>query len=175
MKFNNIQNKFIDVDGKTHWLSRSVAVVVTVILNNEKVLLVKRGTFATQGGKWCNPCGYLDWNESSTQASKREVWEETGLRIDEIIDNPDSVVFESLIHPWDIVTSPDLNHNQDIAIYHGISFSSEVEPILTNKNCEEGEIDESKWVLLSDLDKYDFAFNHDKRVLKYLRHILDSK
>lgn len=173
-KFKNIENKNIEIDGKLHWLSRSVAVVATVLLNNEKVLIVKRGYKTTQPGKWCNPCGYLDWNESSTQASIREIWEETGLDITEITDNPDSIIFESLIHPWDIVTNHEINDNQDIALYHGISFTSDIEPEIHNKNCEEGEIDEVKWVSINDLDKYEFAFNHDKRILKYIRYTLDK-
>ena len=175
-EFKNIPNEFIEKDGKQRWLSRSLAVVVTVILNGEKVLIVKRGPNMTQPDKWCNPCGYLDWNESGTQASMREIWEETGLDISDIIDsNPDSVTFQSMISPWDIVTSPELNHNQDIALYYGICFNSKEDPIVTNKNCEEGEIEEVKWVKFEELKDYEFAYNHDKRIIKYLNYIKNNK
>lgn len=173
--FKNIPNNPIQLDDKTHWLSRSLAVVVTIILNNEKVLIVQRGKNTTQSNKWCNPCGYLDWNESGTQCSIREVWEESGLDLGDIIENnPDSITFQSMIEPWDIVTSPDLNHNQDIALYYGICISSKKIPKVHNKNCEKGEIKEAKWIRFDELKDHEFAFNHDNRILKYLNYIKNS-
>lgn len=171
-KFKNIPNQSILHNGETRWLSRSLAVVVTIILNGEKALIVKRGKNMTQSGKWCNPCGYLDWNESGTQCCYRELWEETGLDIKEMIEeNPDIVIFDSMIYPWDIVTNPDLNHNQDVALYYGISIKTDSEPEVHNKNCEEGEIDEVKWINIEELNNYDFAYNHDKRILKFINYI----
>lgn len=185
---NKPNHVIIDSDGNPHWVSRSLAVVVTIILNNKKVLLVKRGPKISSPGKWCNPCGYLDWNESATQCALREVWEETGFDLSEVLMNdgilygPDSKYkpniesdFISLSYPWDIVTNPELNHNQDIALYFGVSIKTDKDPILTNKNSEEGEIDEAKWVNISDLSKYKFSFNHDKRIMKFLKHIQDGK
>ena len=32
-----------------------------------------------EGGKWCFPCGYLDWDETLEEAASRELYEETGL------------------------------------------------------------------------------------------------
>jgi len=170
--FKNTPNEFVDKDGKTKWLSRSLAVVVTVILNGEKALIVKRGNKISHSNKWCNPCGYLDWDESGTQASFREVWEESGLDIGEIIDtNPDSISFQSMIDPWDIVTNPELNHNQDVALYYGICINSDVEPEIHNRNCEEGEILDTKWVRIEDLINFEFAFGHENRILKYIDYI----
>lgn len=183
--FENKPNHIVvDIDGNPNWISRSMAVVVTVILNNEKVLLVKRGPKTSSSGKWCNPCGYLDWNENATQCALREVWEETGLNLSEVYTNegitygPDSKYkpeiesdFISLSHPWDIVTDPNLNHNQDIALYFGVSIKTNKEPSVTNKNCEKGEIDDVKWVDIKNINRYNFAFNHDKRIVKFLKHI----
>lgn len=171
-KFNNVPNELIIHNGENKWLSRSLVVVVTVILNNEKALIVKRGSNMTQPGKWCNPCGYLDWNESGTQASIREVWEETGIDLSKIIEeSPEKIYYQSMFNPWDIITNPKLNHNQDVALYYGICINSEDEPEIHNKNCEEGEIDEVRWVKFDELKDYDFAFNHDKIIIKYLNHI----
>jgi ADP-ribose pyrophosphatase YjhB (NUDIX family) len=99
MKFNNRQNEcIIHPEKKTQvFLSRSVAVVVKVI-RNDKVLFVKRGTSVSHTGKWCMPCGYLDYDETLKEAAMRELYEETGyiassvedfelIRID---DNPHS-------------------------------------------------------------------------------------
>ena len=43
----------------------------------EKVLLVRR----TDNGKWAVPGGYMEAGESFSEACRREVWEETGLRV----------------------------------------------------------------------------------------------
>lgn len=170
--FKNTPNEFVEKDGKTRWLSRSLAVVVTVILNGEKALIVKRGPKISHPDKWCNPCGYLDWDESGTQASMREVWEESGLDIGDIIENnPDSITFQSMLEPWEIVTNPELNHNQDVALYYGICIKSKKDPKVHIKNCEEDEILEAKWVKIDELKNYEFAFNHDKRIIKYLNYI----
>lgn len=173
--FDNKPNHVvIDEHGNSHWISRSMAVVVTIILNDEKVLLVKRGPKISSPGKWCNPCGYLDWNESATQCVLREVWEETGLDLTELI-NTDKIKINLLNYPWDLVTNPSLNHNQDIALYFGVTLEMDEEPILTNEYCEEGETEDVKWVALKSLHGYEFAFNHDKRIEKFLKHIENVK
>ena len=42
--------------------------------------MVKRtGTYA---GKWCIPCGYVEWGEEIRAAAQRELTEETGLKAD---------------------------------------------------------------------------------------------
>ena len=43
----------------------------------ERVLLVRR----TDNGKWAVPGGYMQAGESFSEACKREVWEETGLKV----------------------------------------------------------------------------------------------
>ena len=44
----------------------------------EKVLLTRR----RDNGSWCVPGGYMEPGESMTEACIREVWEETGLRVE---------------------------------------------------------------------------------------------
>ncbi len=172
-KFENKPNHIVkDDSGKAHWISRSLATVTTIILNNEKVLLVKRGSKISSPNKWCNPCGYLDWNESATQCAMREVFEETGLDITEISE--ENIEFNMMKYPYDIVTNPTLNYNQDVALYFGLSITSAEDPIITNKYCEEGETDDVRWVNIKDLGEYDFAFNHDKRIMKFINYIKDK-
>lgn len=44
----------------------------------ERVLLTQR----TDNGRWCLPGGGMDPGESASEAIIREVWEETGLRVE---------------------------------------------------------------------------------------------
>lgn len=54
--------------------------VAAIILKDTKILLVKRqGSYA---GKWCIPCGHVEWGEDVRAAAIREVREETGLEVD---------------------------------------------------------------------------------------------
>jgi 8-oxo-dGTP pyrophosphatase MutT (NUDIX family) len=43
-----------------------------------QILLLNR----SDGRGWCLPCGWVDVHESPVQAAVREVWEETGLRVE---------------------------------------------------------------------------------------------
>ena len=51
--------------------------VVVVVVENERVLLTKREDFHV----WCLPGGAIEPNESVDEAAVREVFEETGLRV----------------------------------------------------------------------------------------------
>lgn len=169
MEFKNKPNHVIKgPDGKNHWISRSLAVVTVVILNKEKVLLVKRGKKQTASGKWCNPCGYLDWDESATQCVHRELWEETGLSLNRL-----KIDFYAIDSPWDIVTEPTLNRNQDIALYYGVSIIGDT-PIVTNKFSND-EIDDVKWVNLNEISQFEIAFKHDKRIEKFINFMNENK
>jgi ADP-ribose pyrophosphatase YjhB (NUDIX family) len=55
-----------------------VAVVITA---GERVLLGRRarGPYA---GRWCIPCGYVEWDEDVRAAARREMIEETGLEVE---------------------------------------------------------------------------------------------
>ena len=70
---------------KGPWFSRSVAVATAVILqDNEQwyILAGQRGTGTPDyQGYWNLPCGYLDYNEDAKTAAAREVFEETGIKL----------------------------------------------------------------------------------------------
>ena len=65
-------------NGEELWISRSVVVacVVARITDEHKieVLVEKRGPEVSATGRWCFPCGYLDYDEDLTQAVIREVY-----------------------------------------------------------------------------------------------------
>jgi len=66
----------------------------TVVLKDNKVLLVKRSASLLEGGKWGVIGGYVERDETGAEAAMREVFEETGYRAKNlqlltIRDNPD--------------------------------------------------------------------------------------
>ena len=61
-----------------HYKNPTVGVAV-IVMKGDKILLVKR--LGSYEGMWCIPCGHLEWNEDVRQAAKREIKEETGLKI----------------------------------------------------------------------------------------------
>lgn len=75
-------------DNKEYWISRSVAVIAYIfyhnIINNKLFVLAdKRGQGTPDfQGYWNCPCGYLDFDETLSEAASREVFEETGYVID---------------------------------------------------------------------------------------------
>jgi ADP-ribose pyrophosphatase YjhB (NUDIX family) len=77
--------------------SRSVAVTAVVLAwdtetGSFRALVGERGSAVDQAGKWCLPCGYLDWDESLVDAVHREVFEETGIDLRALEEAGDAVV-----------------------------------------------------------------------------------
>lgn len=56
-----------------------------IILQNSanQILLIKR-SYNPSKGKWSIPAGFLEFGENSEQGAKREVFEEVGLKINEL-------------------------------------------------------------------------------------------
>lgn len=171
-KFGNKQNEFINkhnIGNRGFWVSRSCAVVGIVICKIDKnyyVLINKRGNSMSHSGKYNLCCGYLDWNESGSQALVREVFEETGVNIN-YIKNHFKLIYNFTKEPKYINTNPSDNA-QNISLTYGLIFESDRLLNTTSEHCEEGEVDDIKWLNIKYLENIDFAFNHDKKVKKFL-------
>jgi len=72
---------------------RPIAGVGVVVFRNEEVLLVKRKKDPYKG-QWCIPGGKQRLGETVTQATRRELMEETGVEVNELtlIDVIDIIV-----------------------------------------------------------------------------------
>lgn len=168
-KFNNRPNNSHEVDGKIIWVSRSVALVGVIIAKNKNedyVLIGKRGSgSADYQGLWNVPCGYLDWDENGHEGIYREIYEETGLYIPDIIENK-YIIDNHMKQPFFVGTNIDENR-QNVSLSYGLYFECEELPYLTNEHSEEDEVSEVKWIKISEINGYKFAFNHDIRIKNY--------
>jgi 8-oxo-dGTP diphosphatase len=156
-----MKNFEFEHEGKKYWYSRSVAVLGMIIGIDENkqlyVLANKRGQNTPDfQGCWCMPCGYLDFGETTEQAVIREVWEETGVKLemdDFYLHSVDSIPEDEKQN----VTIRYMNNPIDINKYQ-----------LTKENAEDGEVDDVKWIACAEIDKYEWAFNHNDLIKKYI-------
>jgi 8-oxo-dGTP pyrophosphatase MutT (NUDIX family) len=172
-KFNNVHNKcHTTVNGNQVWESRSVAVnclVILKIINEYFILIGKRGNGSPDNvGKWNIPSGYMDYNETGTAACYREVWEETGVDIDDIKGD---VILNLLEEPWYVNTDPTENR-QNISLRYGIIINTDYFPDFSFENNEPDEVAELKWVNIKHINKYDFAFKHDIVIQQFVNRFI---
>lgn len=174
MKFNNKQNSsIISEDGTELWLSRSVAVTVCLIVihrNQPYILTNQRGTGTPDyAGYWNLVCGYLDYDETVQEAAIREVWEECGINAIELMNNSEVVYFDP---PWDVTSSP-RNAKQNVTTHHGLVAKVNQLPPVSNAYNEPNETSDIRWLALEEVSKFEFAFNHQNRIQKFVQYIAD--
>lgn len=156
------------IDGKKYWIARSIAVAGFIFKesdNNELCVLAnKRGPGTPDfQGHWNCPCGYLDFDETLAEACSREIWEECGIKIEpgklilHYVDDSPLGNRQNITHRFTAF----LNKKQDTSI----SIGSE---------SEEDEVLDVKWIPISEVDNYKWAFNHDK-ILKEVSKSHESK
>lgn len=149
-----MRNFPVTVEGKEYWISRSVATVgfIFTVDNGLRVLAVKRGKGAPDNiGKWCAPCGYLDYDETLRECCCREVLEETGLKIR-----------RNSLQPFGVDDVPTGRQNithrfWDFSINYG---GQTVYPGGTEPN----EIEDVEWIGMSELNHYEWAFGHKRLI-----------
>jgi len=158
--FSIIDNK----TGREYWISRSVAVLGIVIgtdIYGVKYVLAEQRGIGTPDleyvGKWCLPCGYLDFDETCKQAVAREVVEETG------VDIP-SESFELV----EINDLPSSDKRQNITFRFKTELKGYISDFeLTNRFSEVNEVMNVKWICILDINHYEWAFNHEEIIKKY--------
>jgi 8-oxo-dGTP pyrophosphatase MutT (NUDIX family) len=84
----------------------------------------------------------------------RELYEETGLLID-----------EGLVKLIGYEDSPEANRQNVTFRFAAFIEDATTDEFTFSKKHNEGkEVGEIKWIKMSDVDKYMWAFNHDKRI-----------
>lgn len=143
-----MKNFPVKVDGNEYWISRSIAVVTyvfTLIDGVPHVLANKRGPgLPNNVGKWNAPSGFLDYDEDLDHAAMREVFEETGVKI-----------YWAHLNLLEVDSSP-LRPNQVVLVRYYATYEGDPN-VITNKYCEPNEVDEVKWIPISEIDNYEWS------------------
>ena len=136
--------------GETVWVHRSIAVAGFIFcrINNEWCVLAnQRGEGAPDfQGYWNCPCGYLDFDETLAEACSREIYEETGVKIE-----------------------PSALYMRFMAVVDESHIGISTNAIKGQLGGEENEVKAIMWVKISDLDNYQWAFNH-KHLIEGIFH-----
>ena len=83
--------------GLEHFPNMGVGAAVVIRNAGGQVLMVQRSARQFGAGRWCFPCGYVEWGEDIREAARREAREEAG--IDVVIGAP--VWVETNLHQPD--------------------------------------------------------------------------
>ena len=168
-KIMSRENRMIKGEnGEELWISRSVVVICVVARitdeNKIEILAEKRGPLVSATGRWCFPCGYLDYDEDLTDAVIREVQEETGYTLE-----------RKDVNFIDINSKPD-GKKQNVIIRH-IAFIDNHKNQISDFKLDTNEVTELKWIEIGesvsnifniDVNKLDcvkWAFNHKSLII----------
>lgn len=158
------------IDGKERWISRSVAVAVSIYTFVDGKLCIlanKRGTGLpgqnfSNPGKWNVVSGFIDYDETLKEACIREVHEETGVDIS-------NVELKLML----IDDSPKRSGQVILFRYIGFYYNPKNKITLTNKYSEPKEVDDVKFIPINELDNYDWTSeNHKEKIKEYGNYIL---
>ena len=155
-----MKNFEFEHEGKKYWYSRSICAVALLFATDYTgkwhVLANKRGL--DEKHKWNCPVGYLDFEETIVECAAREVYEETGLKI-----SPD------VLHLVFINDNPK-EAKQNVAFRYVGLLNEKVEDLskqLNSSHSEKNEVEDIKFIPVEDIDKYEWAFNHDNLIKSY--------
>ena len=155
-----MQNELVETkDGRNIWISRSVAVTGIIfkkdIFGNIYILANKRGIGCPDfNGLWNLPCGFLDYDETAEQAVSREVIEETGMIIQSSKYKLAKVITDPKSNKQSVVLRYYVHYNETTHLYF--------KPDMDSLCGEENEVEEIKWILMDDIENYDWAFEHNQ-------------
>ena len=115
-----------------------VPAVAAIILRDDEILLVKRGSEPGLG-KWSIPGGSLEIGETLEEGLKREVREETGLQIEvgRLAGIGDLIVSDQGVLKWHYL----------LINYLAVATGGELRPATDATEC--------RWVELSEIRAYD--------------------
>lgn len=133
------------------------AVVDTLVLQDDKILLVKRTGKLLEGGKWGLVGGFVDRDETLAQAAEREVFEETGWKVSNL----------TLLAINDKPNRPKEDRQNIAFVYICQATEQTGEP--------DWESDDIQWYPLNQLpSRENLAFDHADNIELYQRYLRES-
>ncbi len=130
------------------------AVVNVIILKGTKILLGKRSEKIIEGSKWGLAGGFIDRDETIIEAAEREVFEETGYKVKNL------VLLTVVSNP----NRPNDADRQNIAFVF-FCYAGEKE------GNSDWEVSDQQWFSFDDLPKKEeFSFDHYEFVKTYLKY-----
>ena len=183
-KFKHRENKSYETSDGTIWFSRSVAVLGIVIVQHGGKLYVlsgKRSQKMDAPGLWCVPCGYMDWDETGLEAITREIYEESSLYLPDF--NLCNIRVPMTEHPFYVHTLPNENRQNITLSYAGFYSFNKNEKNFQELNSKlesfkSDEVDETKLIPYEEILNYDWAFEHEERIVQgaeYIKSHLSNK
>jgi 8-oxo-dGTP diphosphatase len=152
------RNEVRDLDGRQRAVCPScgcvafrnpVASISVLITDSDgRFLLCRRAADAIDGGKWCLPCGFIEYDEDFLSTARREAKEETGLDV-EIV---------SLIGAASMFHTPERHDLAVVLLARPVS--GELLP--------SGDIDDARWFRFED-DLPELAFEADAHLIARYR------
>lgn len=128
-------------------------VVHAIVEMGGKLLLVKRTGDLLESGKWSVPSGFLDRDETASQAVIRELKEETGWD-------------GEVINLFRVNTNPNRPHEDR----QNVSLDFLVKP-LKKTGEPDGENSKVEWIPIEKLlPLHEFAFDHGQSIEYYLKY-----
>ena len=146
MSITGLKNFPFEHDGQEFWYSRSIVscgYVFCYWYNTWHVLAVKRGATQTLPKQWNVPGGFLDHNETTQHAAKREVAEETGL-----------LLAARDFHLFSVNSVPSGKRQHVLFIYYCNLGKVKELPYLDPSNCEPGEVEHVMWIPMESFKKF---------------------
>lgn len=120
-------------------------IIAVLVVEGDKFLLCRRKRETLEGGKWCLPCGYIEFHEDYLTAARREVKEETGLEIE----------IAALLGVASNFLRPDI---------HTLAVAVLASPV-GGAMCPGDDVDQLEWFSLAD-DLPSFAFSADRHMVE---------
>lgn len=155
----------VEHEGKTYWVSRSMAVscfVFSPIGGKWCVLANQRGEGTPDfQGYWNAPCGYLDYDETTEQAAIREVYEETGVKLNR-------VTF------WGYEDNPKANRQNVTFRFYSIIHDTQPTNVSLSTEAfggEENEVKAVSWIPVDHINDFEWAFGHDNLINEIARKL----
>lgn len=130
------------------WYNNAAPTAGCVIVRNGKALITKRAR-EPEKGRFDIPGGFLDADEDPISGLKREVSEELGITVEVTYDD----LIQAVPHRY--------GDDGDWTLAIGfIARHSAGEPVAAD------DVEEIRWVTADDLDGLDFAWEHDRELVR---------